>query len=743
MTPVVGHIVRAGLGEPLIHGPHCILVVSSANESVWLIGQPRSALPETSKKRHVRGPRRYDLAEISDAIERGQLVMEDLPLPGRWQMTDADYLNDASNPRERKHREARLKIRDARWEVVSAIVGRHIAREIVPVMPSLREKILAQAKERGLSVPTIYSWLHRYLAGRECLNSLLPNTHRCGNPGQRKAKSGPRMGRKSRLAKEGLIETEGYILKDGDSEHLAQGYALVKPGLTVHDAYLLTMGAFWSQASQDEHDLRKHELFPIHERPTQPQFEYWGRELHGDPLRRRMMGNDRWATSTLNVTGSTQDQVHAVGQIAMIDSTSTDAYLVSMMSRRTVLPPMHRTVVKDVRSTYILGFYAGWEAPSSQTSLQAIFCAASDKKELAKRFGIDLEEDQWPGTLPRLFLADNGEMKCEAMKEAERQFRFGIEFVKAYSGQSKSQVENQHHTDHKALDHKLPGTTRGRQRKRGEAPPATQALWNYYEYMHEYILAVLDYNNQEVPDLAPVEMKLAGVRPTRVNIFRWLRDHNMRADLPCDLNLLRVFTLPDQVAMLRRDGIHLLMTDGIRQLPGHRFFIDELTRDDRWHQASRNNRAVKLSVKLDAQDLSHIWLPTTNGLLKIPNVMAEQALLRGLTLTDWVDHQSEEDLRRDQARQTSDQRGLNTLVRRAGISHRARWEKVEEEKQLDRKPSKKARPAELRKNREDEKRYLNAPVTPHATTVEIVEHIKPEDAAALAMKALNEQVRHE
>lgn len=741
MIPIAGQIIRAGLGEPLLSDPHRILGVSIANDAVWLIALPRSTLPGRSKKHYMVGPRRCGLAEISGAIERGQLVMEDVPLPGTWLMTDADYLRDAHNPGERKRRESRLKIRDERWRAIESIVGKHVANEIVSVMPILRAQILAQAKEHEVSVPTVYSWLHRYLAGRGCQNSLLPNTDRCGNPGQRKARSNRRLGRKSRLAKEGLIETEGYLLKDGDPERLAQGYAMVKPGVTVRDAYLLTMGAFWSRSTQSKHGRVGTELLPIHERPTQAQFEYWGRELHGDPLRRRMMGIERWQTSTLEVTGCAQDQVHAVGQMAMIDSTSTDVYLTSMMSRLKILPPMHRTIVKDVRSTMLLGFYLGWENPSSETSLQAILCAASDKRDFAARFGIELEEDQWPGMLARHFLADNGEVKSEAMKEAERQFRFGAEFVKAYSGQSKSQVENQHHTDHKALDHKLPGTTRGKQRQRGELQPATQALWNYREYVREFILSALAYNNQEVAELAPTDMKLAGVVPTRANIFRWLRDHNMRADIPCDLDLLRTFTLPNHPAVLRRDGIHLIMSNGIRQLPGHRFFTEELTRDDRWHQAVRRNRGINVSVKLDAQDLHHVWLPTSAGLLKIPNVMAEQILLDGLTLTDWMVHQSTEDLRADQARQANDQEGLDTVVRRADISHQARLERASEESLFSKKRSRKARPGQLRKNKQDEQNLLNPSATAQYAVVDSAETLggvtKHEDAAALAMKAFN------
>lgn len=741
MIPVVGQIIRPGLEESLVRGPQRVLAVHSTSDVVWLIGLPRSAPAEGCKKKHMLGPEQYSISDISDAIERGKIVMEDVPLPGFWQMTDADYLSAALTSGERNRRESRLKKRDYRWSVIEGIVGKQIAREIVSVPSVLRERILAKAKEDALSVPTIYSWLHRYWAGRECINSLLPNTSCCGNPGQRKKPAANRLGRKSRAAKAGRIESDGYILAEEDRERLACGYALVKPGTTVHDAYRLTMGAFWAETTQDEQGHLQHKLLPIHERPTQPQFQYWGRQLHGDPLRRKMMGIDRWATSTLTVTGSTQDQVHAVGQVAMIDSTSTDVYLTSMMSRLKVLPPMHRTIVKDVRSSMLLGFYLGWEDPSSATSLQAILCAASDKRELAARFDIELKEDQWPGLLARHFLADNGEMKSQALMEAERQFRFGIEFVKAYSGQSKSQVENQHHTDHKALDHKLPGTTRGRQRQRGELPPSTQALWNYSEYVREFILGAIAYNNQEAPHLAPTDMTLAGVRPTRINIFRWLRDHNMRADIRCDLNLLRAFMLPDHAAVIRRDGIHLLMKNGIRQLPGHRFFADGLTRDNRWQLAARNKGSVKVCVKFDAQDLHHVWLPTSGGLLKIPNVMAEQALLKGLTITDWVDYQSGEDLHLDNARQVCDQEGLDTLVRRGRTTDNARLEKIAEERQLAKPPSKKAKPSQLRKNKDDEKKFLNAPIAPQVSVLETVENVslvsQAEDASDLAMKAFH------
>lgn len=102
MIPITGQIIRAGLGEPLFSGPHRILAVSTTNDAVWLIALPRGTPLKRTKKHYMLGPRRYGLGEISGAIGRGQLVMEDVPLPGLWLMTDADYLRDAVNENERR-----------------------------------------------------------------------------------------------------------------------------------------------------------------------------------------------------------------------------------------------------------------------------------------------------------------------------------------------------------------------------------------------------------------------------------------------------------------------------------------------------------------------------------------------------------------------------------------------------------------------------------------------------------------
>lgn len=678
MIPVPGHIIRPGLGTPILTGAHRVLSVKQLAEAVWLISLNEGNCQNVESRRYCLGPKYYPLPLISEALERGALIMESVPLPGLWQMTDADYLKSAPSDRERKLRSKRLESRDFRWRAVHAVVGDQLARDLVPTTNRLADTVRSTAKLYKRSVPTIYSWVHRYWAGGECLNSLLPNTNLCGGPGKRKPYSPRRKGRKPRLYKAGLAQSEGYVLQDVDKERLAAGYALIKPGVTMHDAYLETMGVYWAETTQDEAGRWNCRLLPESLRPTEVQFAYWGRVLHGTPLRRKIAGLENWQTSTLAMAGSAQDQVHAVGQMAMIDSTSSDIYLTSAISRHKILPPMRRTIVVDVRSTAVMGFYMGWEPVSSITSLQAILCSSEDKAELAARFGIKINPDDWPGMLHRLYLADNGEMKSLALQKAEQNFHFGVEYAKSGSGQSKSLVENQHHTDHKALDHKLPGTTRGRRAERGESNPANAALWNYHEYMHEYILAVLEFNSEEVPHLAPFEMRTEGLSPTRMNIFRWMRDHGMRADISFDMGQLRAYLLTERRAVMKRDGIHLLMDDGIRRLPGHRFFCGELTSLHSWQSAAERGKGISLVVKINPQDLSRVWLATDTGLLAVPNVEAEQALLEEMTLTDCVMDVNDKDLRLDSKRVEDDQLGIDTIIRRLQITNSAKREKKEQ-----------------------------------------------------------------
>jgi hypothetical protein len=701
MTLSENTVIKPGIGDCPIDWPHRILMVDLETRTASVIGLP-GALGKTGKKAtHVGGPKLVSLDALEAAIARNALVVTPFEAPGHWAMNDEEYLAVASTAKERERRKSRLAMRTRAWDLIKPIVGDLPVREIAKNPARLRPKVLKQAKESQVNITTVYRTVNIYLASGGVRSSLMPNTHLRGAPGKEKAQS-TKLGRKSRLEKSGESSESLYTLEGSDARRLANGYMLRGGGKTLEDAYLLTCSVFWSTLDSSG----KANLFPPNERPTFVQFKYWGRKLNAPEDRKRRIESDMWRARI--TAGSTQDQVRAVGQVAMIDSTSTDVYLVSMMSRLKKLPPMHRTIVKEIRSTAVIGFHLGWESPSSATALQAVLSSAESKVDICARFGIEIREDDWPGMLCKLYLADNGEMKAKFITEAELEFRFGVEYVRAYSGQSKSDVENQHHTDHKRLDHKLPGTTKGRQRERGEAHPADEALWNYYEYMREFLLMVIAYNNEEVEHLAPTQMLKDGISPTRINILKWMMVRNMRADIPCQVDQLRAYTLPSCAAVMTKTGILLVMPDGKRHVPGIRFYAPDLQTSPAFIQAIKTGGTLEIKVKRKEDDLSQIWFTLPSGLARIPNVSSDDDLKREGTLVDYLQWVEAADIKKDQQRPTNDQAKLDRVLRNEATTMRAKKERDHELGSLSKRPSKKDARSQLRKNREEEMAALQS-----------------------------------
>lgn len=745
----LNQILIPGLGSSILAWSHRVLALDIEADRLWCISLPR--LRENGRfAAYMTGPRTLSLALVSEALESGELKQVTFTAPGHWSMTDKDYVSEAATDTEKERRKARLKERDHTWAIISPLIGDTSTQTLVRQLSALRPALVDRAAKCGVDITTVYRLLHLYMANGSTLNGLMPATERCGAPGKQREQR-KRLGRKSNAYKRGDTTSDGYILTAQDKERLARGFALIKPTLPPRAAYLLTCGVFWADSTVCVDGSTKRTLYEAHRRPTFQQFRYWGAKMNTGTGRRNRLGMTTRDKPPTHHGGSSQDLACAVGQVAMLDATSTDVYLTSIYSRHSKLPPMTRTLVKELRSGVYLGLYVGWEAPSPNTALQAILNGAEDGVELCKRFGITIGPDEWPGMLCRTYMADNGEMRAAAMTSAEEQFGFGIEFAKTYSGDSKGDVESQHHTDHKRFDHRVPGSTRGKQRERGEPHPADLALWHYFEYMRELLLYIIEYNNSEVRERAPTEMIIAGVRPTRLNIFRWLRDHNQRADIPFDVDQLRAVTLPEWPAVMQHNGIIVKTADGAKNIPGLRFFSEALRDDHRFKHANTSRAVVPISIRFKPESLGEIWLPTSRGLLRIPNVTSDERLRREGTLQDLLDHMKSEDVRRDQAKQADDQAELDTVIRREGITATATREAVEELKSMQKKVSKSKQRSGMRSNKAIEQEAVGkivrgngeSPTTSTRTQVDKLPSVQAasSDAANRAMASFLESIK--
>lgn len=683
----------------------------------WLIELARASKSKaTRRKSYASGPFSMALSDLLQHLSESRVHVLKLQTDPKLLMKDADRLAACANDRQRKRLLNNLKDRDLRYEAISPLAREADSSVLLSINavledPEFANRLSTRSSELKVAKSTLYSWLHRYWAGGCQKNALLSNYDRCGNPGQSKPQH-KKLGRDTRLYKNGSVSSRGYALSQLDKDRLAWGYRLVSHAMRPRDAYLVTCATHWALHEIDDLGQVRPILFDKTERPTFEQFKRWGMKLSEKTLTQMLLGPNRWRQKTASKGGSEQDSIAAVGQQSMFDGTSTDVYLASYRSRLKKLPPMTRLILRESRVGLIYGVYCGWEPASPKTALLAILHGAMPcKLPWAARYGVVIPKGSIPGFLARTNLTDNGELKAAEATEAEEQFGFGIENTPTMSGDRKGGVEAQHHSDHAHLDKRLPGATHGKRRERGEDHAALGALWNYYEYMAELIRYIVWHNTvQEVPDLAPDDMLLADppIKPTRVNIYQWLTDHQMNVALPVDYEALRAFTLPDVDAVIRKNGIYLeAMVHGRKMLLARlRYTSAELAATGLLSQVKQTGSPIHVRLKMDRNDLSQAWLPTKAGMIRVAPSLRDKTILTKLTLDEWILYLEDQVIRSDLAAGAREQADTDILMRRLATTATATNEAKAELQALPKPPSKRSLISNLDKTRDAELKFL-------------------------------------
>ena len=672
-------------GNTFLTGPTRFLGFGLGEDSqrAWLIKLARPASKKkTQRKGYSTRPFAVPRQALEDALEQNRIYP--LKLQSSLQISDEDRLSGCSNDEAREKVQKALDLRDSRMEALKPLVYApspdsattpSVSINVLQLIAdkSLGARVAQRATELSIAPSTLYNWLHRYLAGGSQKNALFSDYSQCGNPGQSKPQR-KKLGRRSRLFNAGLCDSPGYFLNDEDKQKLAWGFRLISPTMPARDAYVATCSVFWAEHRIDSNGSTCADLFPIEKRPSFAQFMRWGCRVNVMSVMQIILGTIKWRQTVGTKGGSEQDSIAAVGQQAQFDGTTTDLYLSSLWSRLKKLPPATRLILRESRVGVIFGVYCGWEPASPATALQAILHGAMPcKRAWGLRYGVDVPEGAIPGLVARMYLADNGELKAEAITEAEEQFGFGVAYTPIRSGDRKGSVESQHRKDHAHLDHRITGTTHGKPRERGEDHPAALALWNYDEYMRELILYIVWHNTiEEVPDLAPDDMLLVDppIKPTRMNSFRWLTDRSMNVSLPVDHEALRAFTLPTVNAVVRKNGIYLEEKVHGRKvlLPRLRYTSDELVATGLLAEVQRTGKVLPVKLKIDRTDLSQAWLPTKAGLIRIAAPLRHTTLCTKLTLEEYIQWLEQDALRRDLGRGEREQQVASTVVRRLGVT---------------------------------------------------------------------------
>ena len=370
--------------------------------------------------------------------------------------------------------------RDENYNLIKNIVD-HEQFYIPSARSSLINEIINSKKS---TKQTIYRLLRQCWQRGQTPNALIPNYQNSGAKGSKKVAS-QKLGRK-RLYKEGT----GAIITQ-EIERLFH--------LTISKYLLSNKKHTLKYANREFLKLYRtlHPDIPENEYPTLRQFQYFYHREYNQVTRLQKRSNDIEYSKDLRQLHSTVNtQVLGPGSRYEIDATIADIYLVSNLDRSRIIGRPTIYFVIDVFSRMVTGLYIGLENASYKTSIQALYCAFTDKVALCKKYGIDITYENWPCIgLPDAILADRAELFGHQVENLEKSFSIRLENAPPYRGDLKPIVESRFKLIQAEFKPFAKGVVQDViTKKRGGKDYRLDATLNLDEFTKIILLSVLKYN---------------------------------------------------------------------------------------------------------------------------------------------------------------------------------------------------------------------------------------------------------
>lgn len=295
------------------------------------------------------------------------------------------------------------------------------------------------------------------------------------------------------------------------------------------------------------------------EHPTYDQFRYYFRK-HRDSKKESVLreGIGEHQKNRRPLMGAGNSGVDYIGLYEM-DATLADVYLVSHYDRQLIGRPYVYMAI-DVASRLIAGIYVGLEG-NSNSVMACLANAAMDKVEFCQKYGIDIEENQWPSRgLPGCICTDRGnEFTGEVVKSLCEMYRVEIIGLPPYRPDLKGYVEKAFdclQNRYKPLLHGM-GVIEDPNTANGAPDYRNQACLDLHEFTKILIQCVLYYNSSNVLNdfVRTPEMKRDEVQPFACNVWNWYKKTGAARLVNLDPEGLRLMLLPRDVAQITRYGL--------------------------------------------------------------------------------------------------------------------------------------------------------------------------------------------
>ena len=506
------------------------------------------------------------------------------------------------------------RIRDERWEVIGPLVDPAVGDSADALRASLRgELVRAASAETGRSRDKIYDWMRLYWRGGQTVNALLPAFSRCGAPGAERVAGTKKRGRPRKVlvadaGDQGLNVTTSVLegILKGARQFL---FRKVKgKQLGPKEAHQFTLETYFRKGVVFKDGRLVPLLLRPDECPTLAQFTYWaGKHRTVVEEMKARFSERRFNLRHRPVLGSTEHLSRGPGDLFLIDATVGDIYLLSGMDSQRVIGRPVIYLVLDHWTRMIAGLYVGLEGPSWLGAMMALENAFTDKVEFCRRFGVEIEPDDWPcNHVSRAITADRGEMLSGASDHLVSAFRLRLVNTPAFRADFKSFVESQFRLSNETSIWRQPGWV-DKARDRGDPDYRLDATLTLHDFTALMIhLTLLNNRSRGLRAQVPVNFPLPRhVDPTPLDLWEWGTEQGLNLGRVMDRRHVRVNLLPSYEARATREGLSIcggaLMYDG------------ETARKQGWFIDVPGRKKVRTTLALDPRDVSVAYLRSDGG----------------------------------------------------------------------------------------------------------------------------------
>jgi hypothetical protein len=635
MTILVGTIYKGMCDESPLQNFHRVLQVVESEDLVVLIevpGGPRKCEGAKQNNYYVKGFIRKRLSDLLAWKTQRLIEVSSINWQPLWNMSDDDIRAEYP-PRKGQTESTMIQSRERKWELIRPVIHDYENNMMTDFM-AVERKAGIRAFEVGVSKGQMLDSIHRYFAFGCIKNALFPNYAACGAPTMPRLAKRKKLGRKNAAVLAGNIALEGKILTEEDRQNLKDGWSMyVRPGTKVAEAYRATMTAFYNIGYSKKNGYIVADLLNAELRPTEREFIYHGPlGVNGETATRRLMGEGEWLKNHRELIGSARDGVIAFGQACSIDASPIDVNLVSCFDPLRPIGVGRGIFVTEIGFDLIVGWHVAIGGIGVNEANLAILCGALDKSDELARYGLEsLSPDDFPFVFSSKIFTDNGELRCiKGISANVDNLGSKLELIPSGRPDRNPVSEAGHHSRNSNFNHHLIGTTRGKQRKRGEQLAISKALLSHYQYMRLLLLWIHWRNTkQQVPHFLSTEMRRDKVEPTRISMYRWAKQKGYVAGKLVDHSLLKAHLLTTFTASVKRNGLFLHRPNkgGAVELLSKAIFNDGYLGTSGIIRAALNGGKKHIEVKVNPDDLSRIYLFDKNGVHEIRNISNDPLLV--------------------------------------------------------------------------------------------------------------------